>query len=867
MGKRFFRGALAGLILLGILLSGVWFAPEALAASGIRRAVLIGNNSYQHMNDLGEAPQNDLMAVKAILASGRLTNGVGQIKAHRNLNRGQMLAAIANGFAGAKSSDISVFYFSGHGELIDGQAYLCPTNARGEKSDSMLSVYDLKAALDAVPGTKVVILDCCYSGGAIVKRSAPSATTASGAQVLQSALQAPFGGSSARFRSPSGAFIQNGYKVITASGSKELSYAKYWLESDASGSYGYEMSVFTKLLARSCGVEMQRESGRLAALPSGSFVADANRDGHITLPELYTSINKQMMQSDVSSSVQIYPQSDSFAMLSYDVSRYRWNNPVQKISAVASAVQGKPVRLNVQLLRPVESLELEVYHLTPSLVPLQKVAARSYGATGGGKIELEWNGQLGDGSLPVVGAKYFLSVSGTDKDGVPFNTATGMAGVSIEAKPVPPKFALRLGRDSLVADGQSELLIEVENTTQQRVAQQYDVQVLDANGKRVRILATGKAATESTEFVDGVFSCRYVNAFYWDGRDQAGKLCKPGQYKIRTTAQHVGQSVTQDVLVRLQSIEIARVTELSLSRAALNTLSGNNTVRISGRTSKAGTLVLELADSGGNVVCTLHSKAQQAGVFSYVWRGQGASGATVKSGTYAVRAYLKQTQGSAPAMEKTIQVKAGKAPKTVYGVTAQQTMISGGRLKFSFKARSNIRVIPTILDEQGQEVGRLSAVRAKKGRRVTSYWQGYIGAGDERAYLKPGRYKLVLNAYNAKTGAYSPSVEKWFEIKSAAAPRLTNLRTSGKFARHDKYTYLRFTVNVPGRLYISVYDRHGRRVNTPMAGRYIGAGKKNIRVYLGKHKYRMAGPYYTIVVDFKGAGGCTQQQSVKVRIR
>ena len=69
-----------------------------------------------------------------------------------------------------KKTDTLYLYFSGHGTQM-------PNRAEPDKYDEAICLYDdirgvmplkdhdLRAALDQVPGTKIVILDCCFAGG------------------------------------------------------------------------------------------------------------------------------------------------------------------------------------------------------------------------------------------------------------------------------------------------------------------------------------------------------------------------------------------------------------------------------------------------------------------------------------------------------------------------------------------------------------------------------------------------------------------------------------------------------------------------------------------------------------------------------
>ena len=81
-----------------------------------------------------------------------------------------ILQGIANIFSEADYNDVSYFYFSGHGVWVNNISYLCPTEANYfSPMSTYISVDELETALSSIPGTKVVIIDSCHSGGFIGK--------------------------------------------------------------------------------------------------------------------------------------------------------------------------------------------------------------------------------------------------------------------------------------------------------------------------------------------------------------------------------------------------------------------------------------------------------------------------------------------------------------------------------------------------------------------------------------------------------------------------------------------------------------------------------------------------------------------------
>ena len=61
------------------------------------------------------------------------------------------------------SLEIALFYFSGHGSVVDDKGYLCPSDFRGKQSGVPMSDL-IAAAAKSKASNKIIILDCCHSG-------------------------------------------------------------------------------------------------------------------------------------------------------------------------------------------------------------------------------------------------------------------------------------------------------------------------------------------------------------------------------------------------------------------------------------------------------------------------------------------------------------------------------------------------------------------------------------------------------------------------------------------------------------------------------------------------------------------------------
>lgn len=219
----------------------------------VYRALLIGNTyPDDYYNELA-GPDNDVRAMKTMLSS--MTGTDYSISARYNLTASGMTSAIASTFAGAEAGDVSLFYYSGHG-----------TSSGALVGDdlSLLTVYNLRSALQKVAGTKIVILDSCYSGANIGKSTDSTAA-------FNSAVISAF---SAAARSSTN-LADEGYIVLTACSKDQMSYS---LSSDGI----YYFGAFTYGVCYGSGYDSYLRQSL------GSLSADDNGDGKITLGEAYS---------------------------------------------------------------------------------------------------------------------------------------------------------------------------------------------------------------------------------------------------------------------------------------------------------------------------------------------------------------------------------------------------------------------------------------------------------------------------------------------------------------------------------------------------------------------------------------------------
>jgi len=258
----YLRAALCALAMLLVLA-----APALASSDGVTnyRALLIGNSSYQALDDL-QSCAYDLNAMKSALASG--TIHYKKVSVRSNLTRSDIGSAV-NGVLqwGADDDDVTVFYYTGHG-ASGGLAGV-------EHSSSRNGVYSfslLQSALARVPGKVIVLLDSCESGGLINK-------SAAGAGSFTDNAIAAFSGASDGLSSKA---ITSGSKfhVIASSSQSQSSYA---LDKK------YGLATWALCEAMGWSHNGSKDGNKLESLEG-----DANGDLTVTVGEAYAYASVQV---------------------------------------------------------------------------------------------------------------------------------------------------------------------------------------------------------------------------------------------------------------------------------------------------------------------------------------------------------------------------------------------------------------------------------------------------------------------------------------------------------------------------------------------------------------------------------------------
>ena len=271
----------------------VGLAVPAGAESGPRyRALLIGEQEYQkEVNSARTGAANTLEHLRGLFGLARYGgNTTCAVTTRTDVTAEEAIAAIGEAFRYAKDGDVSIFYLSCHGFFRDGTSILQFVDG------SLLAACDLELALRQVPGTVVVLADCCGSGGFV--------------QVEGEAKHFADGFARA-FAGETPAFADSRYKVLCSAAPEEDSYRLGYGDSE-----GEVATVFGMALCDALGWDMENRR-------KGALGADMNYDGRITLWEAYLYTARRVPwylsladggEGRYAQNVQAYPKGDSFLL-------------------------------------------------------------------------------------------------------------------------------------------------------------------------------------------------------------------------------------------------------------------------------------------------------------------------------------------------------------------------------------------------------------------------------------------------------------------------------------------------------------------------------------------------------------------------
>ena len=238
-----------------------------LSVSDRPTALIIGQMNYQTYEPL-PGSRNDAVAVRGFLTG--LSHRFNPVYA-ANLTADQMKRAVRSAFSGAKTTDVSLLYYSGHGQSDYGGAN---HGALVGVDGSMLSFAELAGVLSDVPGRVIVILDSCYSGASITSKT----TLRSSGDPLDAFLKDAVSSFSGYTYTPDG--IRKRSAELAVPKFIVIAAARYTEQAGEGPIDGYRCGVFTYSMLQGMGCVYP------AGAYQGSMPAD-NGDLRVTLKEIY----------------------------------------------------------------------------------------------------------------------------------------------------------------------------------------------------------------------------------------------------------------------------------------------------------------------------------------------------------------------------------------------------------------------------------------------------------------------------------------------------------------------------------------------------------------------------------------------------
>ncbi len=458
-------------------------SPGTLAENGLSageeppklRALLIGCDHFLTQEDTWPAAEHNIRLLSDTLISDRRRYALIRSSSSVIASVEAFEEAVLNTFRSARENDISLLYISTHGVYSeeDGTAGSGLILSDG-REEALLTAPELQRVLDQIAGTKMVILDACNSG-AVIGKGLSSADTVF--------LSGP------------------AYKVLCSAGGSEAS----WYFQSGSSAEAAGASYFASVLTNGLGAQ-------------GSFAADQNDDGEITLREACS----YLLDNYAASTTQAYPQNDgSFVLFSYDpAAPRRVNQAVTDLSFDDTLlIAGKTeVSFSFTVQRQAELYYQIVYHRD--------------GAWQFDQAQHFLDGEQADGTVLPGRKTRTLSLETADdasgyailqlitlEDGTPVfqgarllcvQPASGEAAVSVSAA------------SAFRPDAWQELPILVRHD----VPCGLTVNILNAEGRTVRRLAYETPSRPQQLSPAG-------STFYWDGMQTDGSPAPAGQYTVQ----------------------------------------------------------------------------------------------------------------------------------------------------------------------------------------------------------------------------------------------------------------------------------------------------------------------------------------------
>ena len=133
-------------------------AGDALAER--RVALVVGNSQYKNSSLRLSNPKNDAEDVSAALRNLGF-----EVIQNTDSSKRDLELAMAQFARQSTNADVALFFYAGHALQYQGRNYIMPIDSTLEDEVSlryqMMSVDDVRSALERASGVKIMILDAC----------------------------------------------------------------------------------------------------------------------------------------------------------------------------------------------------------------------------------------------------------------------------------------------------------------------------------------------------------------------------------------------------------------------------------------------------------------------------------------------------------------------------------------------------------------------------------------------------------------------------------------------------------------------------------------------------------------------------------
>lgn len=440
----------------------------------VLRALLVVCDEFESQPDTAPSSYNNAVRLRRALLHD--VRGYQRIRVvhNRALTAADFDALVEEAFLDAGPYDQSLVYIATHGLLEQGEQGdgFAALFSDGEQ-EHVVSAGQIRDSLVKVKGQVVLLLDACFSGAAIHK-----------------GMDAPL---------VSSAFTGTRIKVLTSAGGHEPSF------------------LWTDGLGRSQGGSYFAEALIDGISWRGLFAADVNRDGLITLLELFAHQRKHYGAS----TPMVYPENDSTVVFAYSPGQREGEiRPITHLDFDARTIDREDDLLSFSYtLHREERLAYQLVYMQDGVWRFHQPQSITVMGDMDGLIRPGRKQEalrLLPGQQPTSGYLLLFLLTVVEDRSFP------QACVLISAQPVLDKESLALESAASFAPASGE---EAAFVLRHQGALQLSARVVNEQGAAVMQLLYEEQSRP-------LHLSREGTSIYWNGRQENGDLAPAGRYRL-----------------------------------------------------------------------------------------------------------------------------------------------------------------------------------------------------------------------------------------------------------------------------------------------------------------------------------------------